>query len=526
MLFEFYLEIPDMPVVDFTSGFTKFIDHFYTIFIKDGFIINNLYTYASKDLFYIQSDLLFKDQYILVRGPVKDSDKIIFFKQKYKMYEFIENKNDHRIYVKIPKHYNNLSNLVCELIYKHHWSVSMRWDNSGISCTRPIKSINLFLNHKMIDGQYGFIHFTDKKFNLIDNSKIFNNNNIFYNLNIEQKQTFNKLIKLTNEPKLVEFKFKEKYLIIPEKIIHYCLLQEHFVIQISKNKCVAIMDIDVEQKNLMHTVDGKLLDLLLMYERDIKKPEEYYFNSLKNKIINQQIGTIFDKLQRMKKLITHLNNKQININELLKEIDIYKFDCCSEIVTEYPALDGEIRKIFYPNHKYDKYIKILNCIDNLISLSDHLPIKNKDPFGLKKDVDYLITNYDSLDPNILQGSKNFFLQRLKNKYPILNFIKDNSEKLHLYKNIKLNLDAINRIINIINKLTCDQHISLDINENNLITIINNSNILYINNCIDQVMEYINNYKIAPYIERLYIIVLIKNKLEKNINIQSLMSNYY
>lgn len=284
---------------------------------------------------------------------------------------------------------------------------------------------------------------------------------------------------------------------------------------------------NITAENFTKSVEAKLLDLLLQYNRDISKSIELYKQERDDKLINDKIGTIKDKILRMKNLSIKIFKDNTNI---LNSLDFFAIDTTSEIVSENPSLLGCIAQEVLPNYNQNSYeIKIIDCIDNLIELSsiNCLPTGSKDQFGLKKQCDFVI-NYllnNELDVD-LHGAEGFFKQRLKIALdkinPLLNIIKIERKIICKYLKWNISIENLNRIINLSNKSECDQHIVLHSIENNLINKIEKLNIENINDILEQVIQYIDGTNISPYIERKELLDKFLDSVKKVIQIWNLL----
>ena len=113
-------------------------------------------------------------------------------------------------------------------------------------------------------------------------------------------------------------------------------------------------------------------------------------NKLKSITFYEKLGTIYDKTQRLRKLAGQLSDDlNINKEKVQVAVPISKSDLCSDLVGEYPELQGVMGKYFALAQGFDE--------DVANSVSDHYL-----PTGLtsvlpKKAFSYSISIVDKID---------------------------------------------------------------------------------------------------------------------------------
>ena len=220
-------------------------------------------------------------------------------------------------------------------------------------------------------------------------------------------------------------KFPKKFLNLPEPLIITALKehQRYFSIRDFKgnltNYFVAINNNLVKNSSIVkkgheRVTKARLEDAKFYFERDLKTPLETKLEKLKGIIYHVKCGTLWDKTQRLVKLseiiISDLNLK-VNY-EILKTACIYsKADLASEVVKEFPSLQGIIGSIYaeYFGKKeiaraiYEQYLpmpqdeklpetpegivlSLADKIDHLTSMFGigERPTGEKDPYGLRR----------------------------------------------------------------------------------------------------------------------------------------------
>ena len=137
-------------------------------------------------------------------------------------------------------------------------------------------------------------------------------------------------------------------------------------------------------------MEARLSDAKFFWDKDKSRNLIKQLANLKKITFYEKLGSIYDKTQRLRKLSSWLSD-EININKEKVEIaaSISKSDLCSDLVNEYPELQGKMGKYFALAQGFDE--EVANAV------SDHyLPIGNA-PIVAKKPISYSISLVDKLD---------------------------------------------------------------------------------------------------------------------------------
>ena len=106
---------------------------------------------------------------------------------------------------------------------------------------------------------------------------------------------------------------------------------------------------DTVREGYEKVVAARLADAKFFYHNDLRKGLEGNIEKLKGIIFHKEIGAIFEKVERIKQIATFLNqefNMNIDENDLVKTIMFAKADLVSEMVFEYPELQGIMGRIY------------------------------------------------------------------------------------------------------------------------------------------------------------------------------------
>ncbi len=401
-----------------------------------------------------------------------------------------------------------------------NWRKSMKWSDNNLMWGRPLRSIVAIFNKKNLKFNYYHLESTDTtiietdlitKTKSIKNFKEYNSflksNKIFLDHTERKtkilkrfesicrsknyKENFNaKLLEevtnIVENPNVLLVDFSKEYLKIPNEIIISTLQghQRYFPLFDKKDKLTnyfLVVANKVDNKNFIkagnkRVVEARLSDAKFFWNKDKSKNLIKQIGKLKTITFYDKIGTIYDKTQRLRKLAALISD-QLNINKEKIEIaaSISKSDLCSDLVGEYPELQGIMGKYFalaqgfeedVANSISDHYlptglassvpkktisysISIVDKLDSLVGffLINEKPTSSKDPFALRRSAIGLLRIIIENKLNIklrdlISYSVTLFKDQgveLKNtniEKEILNFLKERMRNILKEKNIK------------------------------------------------------------------------------------------
>jgi len=304
--------------------------------------------------------------------------------------------------------------------------------------------------------------------------------------NIFNEKLLDEVSNIVDDPNVLIIEFQKKYLELPEEII-ISTLQEHqkyFPLFDAKNKLTNsffVVSNKSDTKNLIkdgnrRVVEARLSDAKFFWDKDKSKNLIKQIVNLKSIVFYEKIGTLYDKTQRLRKLASQISD-DFNISKEKTEIaaSISKADLCSDLVGEYPDLQGVMGKHFaiaqgfdeeVANAIKDHYLPIgtlspvpkkpisysLSIIDKLDSLTgffliNEKPTSSKDPFALRRAaiglLRIIIENKlkiklrDLINYSIkLMEEQGVQIQNTKAENEILDFLKERMKNILKEKNIK------------------------------------------------------------------------------------------
>ena len=337
------------------------------------------------------------------------------------------------------------------------WKKSMKWGDFQLYWARPLKSILAIFNNKNLLFKYHHLQssnltFVDKDFE--DKKKSFNNFKLYIdyfkksqividqnkrkkfielellkkskrkNLTIEiSDKLLNEVTDLVNKPNILACKFDDKFLQIPKEILITTMQfhQKYFHTfdnkgNITNNFLVVANNKDNKgfiKSGNERVVNARLSDAQFFWEKN--KSNNLVKQVSKLKLINyfKGLGTYFDKIQRMRKLGGMISDELLISKEKVEiSATICKVDLLSDIVGEFPELQGIMGSYFAEYQGFDKEIALaireqylptgihsktpkklfsiaLSLTDKLDTLVgffgiDQKPTSSKDPFALRR----------------------------------------------------------------------------------------------------------------------------------------------
>ena len=298
---------------------------------------------------------------------------------------------------------NLLEEITPKLLDSYQWKKSMKWGDFDLNWGRPLKSILSVFDKKIINLKFHHINSStstyidkdleDKKKTFKDfksYEKYFKKKGLLINQNKRRdliKKKFEKILNdkeliIDNNPKLLDevvnlidyphvllCRFDKKYLSIPKEILILTMQsnQKYFPTFNNKNEITnnfLVVANKKDQKGLIkigneRVVDARLNDAEFFWNKDrtqnlVKKVSDL-------KLINffKGLGTYFDKVQRMRKLGGIISDELLISKEKVELLaSICKTDLTSDLVGEFPELQGILGGYFSDHQGFDKDISL------------------------------------------------------------------------------------------------------------------------------------------------------------------------
>jgi len=349
----------------------------------------------------------------------------------------------------LPRIINNLS-----------FPKSMRWEDKKLRFIRPIRWILALYDKKVIklnlDGLYSgnktyghrllapqkikisspneYFTEIEKKYVIIDpktREKIIRTQikQIISEVNgqelINEKQ-LKEIVYLVEYPYAVLGKFDKKYLELPVEVLTTVMEKHQKYFPVYKNKdsllplFIVIINGAKEYANTIkkgneNVLKARLEDAKFFYQEDQKIPLEKRVDKLKNIIFRESLGNLFNKMERVKLLGVYIANylqvEQQTKEDILRSAYLCKADLVTEIVKEFPELQGIMGKkyaLFHerkevaeaifehylprysgdilPKTKSGMILGIADKVDNIVGcfVIGLTPTGSQDPYGLRR----------------------------------------------------------------------------------------------------------------------------------------------
>ncbi len=402
---------------------------------------------------------------------------------------------------------NILSRIFTEIIQEFNWPKSMYWgDNYSLKWVRPLRSITavLFKNEKrekvplnvrgiesdIVTRAHQVMHPEFFEFNSINDyqEKILKGKVILHPQDrkklvvqegrrlaearglylVEDDKLLEEIVGLTEFPIPLVGKIPQDLLSIPEEVI-ITSMKEHqkfLSLRSSTNGKVEgfllITDLETrdQQKTIlsgnMRVLNSRLKDAIFFYQNDLDLVKHHgmmaWNDKLKSVRFHEKLGSQYNRVERIVKIAVMLAKQfELEKDEVSKAATLIKADLVSNIVTEFPSLQGIMGAHYAKAEGFEKIVSDAirdhylpvgsndivpkHPLSIVLSLSDKIdyltalwkigikPTGNKDPFALRRtalgiiriimeneldiDLDYLI---DLTDGNFDKPSLQRFLK--------------------------------------------------------------------------------------------------------------------
>ncbi len=175
----------------------------------------------------------------------------------------------------------------------------------------------------------------------------------------EDRQLLDEICNLVEYPTFLAGSFDKKYLNLPDEVIETSLRkgQKLFSLVDDKNKAknifLAVIDNKISTSakrrvilNYERILEAKLKDSDFFLKQDTRVPLINRLDSLKGLIFQKDLGSIYDKVQRLREITLFISNR-LNLSAKEKEkiercVLLSKTDLTTQMVSEFPELEGVI----------------------------------------------------------------------------------------------------------------------------------------------------------------------------------------
>lgn len=289
----------------------------------------------------------------------------------------------------------------------------------------------------------------------------------------EREKVMKQVLFLTEWPELCVGSFDKSFLKVPSEVLisemvehqkYFPLLSQngqlapHFVITADNTPSPLVIE------GNQNVLSARLADGVFLYEDDLKTSLEAFAKKLESIIFQKELGTMAEKVDRMKRLAVTLSQMIGLGNEkwIIRAATLCKADIASELVQEFPDLQGIIGKHYALHQKEEEEVAtaieehwlpkgekgplpttftgiILSLADKLDNLISYFkvglkPSSSSDPYALRRQaigvIRILIENQLNLDLSVVIKDEevlNFMTARAKGVLEEYGFQKDEIE---------------------------------------------------------------------------------------------------
>ena len=323
------------------------------------------------------------------------------------------------------KTHDLLTEFIPKILSNYQWKKSMKWGEFDLNWGRPLKSILSIFDKKILSFKFHHLvssnlTFLDKDFedkkrsfeNFKKYKKFFENNGVIIDQNQrlkiinksflkilgkkglkinENTKLMDEVVNLVDSPNVLLCKFDKKFLSIPKEILTLTMEshQKYFPTFNDKNEITnefLIVTNKKDQKGLIkigneRVVDARLSDAEFFWNKDKTQNLVKKVSELKSMNFFKGLGSYFDKVQRMRKIGGMISDELLISKEKVElSASICKTDLTSDLVNEFPELQGLMGGYFSAHQGFDKDISLAITEQYLpIGLNSMVP---KKPFSV------------------------------------------------------------------------------------------------------------------------------------------------
>ncbi len=441
-----------------------------------------------------------------------------------------------------------LKKIVAEIINELHFSKTMVWNLSGFDFIRPIRNLLILFNNDVIEINIAGVRSSNKtRGHLLMSEEVLEvdsfadylekmtKNFVVVNEDERKKIVLEEIKDIEDEfevkislsedmlnyyiynneyPVVFHGMFDKRYLDLPGEIISTFMINEKKLVPVYDknnnllNMFIGVSNVPDEQRNVVNgnekVIRAAFEDAKFFWDND--KKDDFYSlrDDLKNVLFQRNLGTYFEKTERLEKLSEYFceitKNPHLK-NFIKKASSICKNDLLTRMVREFPSLQGIMGGLYLKEIGEDKRIynavyyhyepkgftdnnltsiegallSIIDKMDNIVAfISKGVKISSsKDPYGIRRDANAIVKlsidfklNYDLMDliefaaktfnpentEDVISKTKLFFISRLENifkdflkfRYDIVNavLIGDVLNILKIFKK----LNSLNEIV--------------------------------------------------------------------------------
>ena len=296
-----------------------------------------------------------------------------------------------------------LKDFIPKILGNYQWKKSMKWGEFELNWGRPLKSILSLFDKKIINFKFHHLvssnsTFIDKDFeekkktfqNFKTYQKFFEKLGVYVNQNKrldlinhsfskilskkklrinENPKLIDEVVNLVESPNVLLCKFDKKFLSVPKEILILTMEthQKYFPTFNDKNEITNEFLIVTNKKDIKglikigneRVIEARLNDAEFFWNKDKDQNLVKKISELKSMNFFKGLGTYFDKVQRMRKLGGMISDEFLLSKEKVELLaSICKTDLTSDLVNEFPELQGIMGGYFSASQGFDKDISL------------------------------------------------------------------------------------------------------------------------------------------------------------------------
>jgi len=187
---------------------------------------------------------------------------------------------------------------------------------------------------------------------------------------LDDPELLETVVNLNEAPSVVRGSFEERFLILPKEIL-VTVMREHqkyFSVLDSSDQLMsvflAVVNLQTDSTNAIRTGHERVLrarldDAAFFWDTDRKVSLSQREEQLKNVVFQKDLGTYYDKNQRVLKLLPRIANR-VGKNELNADLEkaghIFKCDLITEMVKEFTDLQGIVGGLYARTEGYHENV--------------------------------------------------------------------------------------------------------------------------------------------------------------------------
>lgn len=347
-----------------------------------------------------------------------------------------------------------LPEIVSSLIEGLHFTKPMKWGVNLGPFVRPVHWIVLMMNDKVVDfSTFGVKadrlssshRYLNTTFTIDEPSRYFDlclNNMVIPRVDdrrarvhqclreieethgvhvVKDEELIDEVVALTEYPTAFLGRFSEEFLELPKPVVETALKHHQRVFAVLKNgqlknAFVAFVDgpeslSDTVSLGYSRVINARLDDARFYFERDRKHCLEEFVKRLEGVVFQHELGTLKDKVERVRQLSSFILSKLgDNAGKLKSLVDraalLSKADTATMLVYEFPELQGIVGRIYASmdgepeevcQALEEQYMDVPSgVVGAILSIADkvdtvagnfavgNIPSGSRDPYGLKR----------------------------------------------------------------------------------------------------------------------------------------------